>query len=117
MNNASLKNVVTATALSLGIVFAGQAAAEANQEQALSSRAIETQSVSVAYIGSDLNTDEGRAGLYNKIKRAARQVCGPTGAREAGGVRYASRNRQCYEDAMEAALSQVETGQLASLAN
>lgn len=87
------------------------------QEQALSDRTIETQSISIAYNSSDLATDEGRANLYGKIKRAAKAVCGPTGSREAGGLSLASRNRECYQSAMEAALSQVDTGQLVSLAN
>jgi UrcA family protein len=117
MKNASLKTIVTATALSLGVVFASQAGAAAIQEQALSSRLVETQSISIAYAGTDLASDEGRASLLAKIKRAAKEVCGPTGLREAGSLNMASRNRKCYEGAIEAAVSQVETGQVASLAS
>lgn len=117
MKNSALKNVVTATAFSLGIVLAGQAGAEAIREQDLSSRAIETHSISIPYSNTDLATDQGREKLYDRIKRAARQVCGPTGPREAGGLRFASQNHKCYQSAMEAALNQVAGGQLASLAN
>lgn len=117
MKNASVKNIVTATALSLGVLLANQAGAEGIQEQDMSSRVVETHSISVPYTGSDLATDSGRANLYGKIKRAAKQVCGPTDPRQAGGLKLASRNRDCYDSAMEAAISQVETGQLASLAH
>jgi UrcA family protein len=117
MNNASLSKVVSATAFSLAVMLSSQANANATQEQAMSSQMIETQSISIPYADRDLATDTGRANLLGKIKRAAKEVCGPTGSREAGGLRFASRNRECYENAMEAAVSQVETGQLASLAS
>ena len=117
MKNSTFNNVATAAAFSLAVLLSSQAGAEEFQEQALSSRMIETQSISIAYNGSDLATDEGRANLYAKIRRAAKDVCGPTGSREAGGLGIASRNRECYESATEAALSQVDTGQMVSLAN
>lgn len=117
MKNSIFNNVATAAAFSLAVLLSSQAGAEEFQEQALSSRMIETQSISIPYNGSDLATDEGRANLYGKIKRAAKEVCGPMSSREAGGLSIASRNRECYESAMEAALSQVDAGQLVSLAN
>jgi len=117
MKNPIFTNVATAAAFSLAVLLSSQAGAEEIQEQAFSDRMIETQSISIAYNGSDLATDEGRANLYGKIKRAAKAVCGPSGSREAGGLSLASRNRECYQSAMEAALSQVDTGQLVSLAN
>jgi len=117
MKNESLKKLVTATVLSLGVVLASQAGAETMQEQALSARGVESQSISIPYSGKELDTDKGREELYLKIKRAAKQVCGPSDPRQAGGLQLAARNRKCYESAMETALSQVETGQLASLAH
>jgi UrcA family protein len=117
MKNTSLKNVVTASAFSLGILLAGQASAEAIQDQSLSAQYIETQSISIPYTAGDLATNEGRADLYREIKRAAKRVCGPTGAREAGGLKLAARNRQCLENTLATAIGQVETGQLASLSH
>ena len=115
MKSTSSKNVVAATAFSLGILLAGQASAEAIQDQTLSTQYLETQSISIPYTAGDLATIEGRADLYREIKRAAKRVCGPTGAREAGGLKLASRNRQCVENTVATAIGQVETGQLASL--
>lgn len=117
MKNSIFNNAVTAAALSVAVLLSSQAGAEEIQGEAFSSRVIETQSISIPYAGSDLATDKGRANLYGKIKRAAKEVCGPISSREAGGLSIASRNRQCYESAMEAAVSQIETGQLVSLAN
>lgn len=117
MKNTIFTKAVTAAALSVTVLFASQAGAEEAQGQALPSRAIETQSINIAYQGADLASDEGRAKLYGKIKRAAKEVCGPTSSREAGGLSLASRNRQCYESAMQAAINQVEAVQLVSLAN
>ena len=117
MKNSVFNKVVIATAVGTAVLLSGQAAAEEIQEQVWSSRMIETQSIHIAYDGSELTTEKGRANLYSKIRRAAKEVCGPTGSREAGGLKIASRNRQCYDSAMEAAVSQVEAGQLVSLAN
>lgn len=117
MKNFTFNNVVTATAFSLAVGLSSHASAEQIQEQSFSAKMGETQSISIAYGSGDLATDEGRANLYGKIKRAAKEVCGPTGARDAGSLSLASRNRKCIDAAMDAAASQIETRQLASLVN
>ena len=117
MKNTIFTKAVTAAALSTAVLLANQAGAEETLSQALPSQALETQSINIAYQSADLASDEGRAKLYGKIKRAARTVCGPSGSREAGSLSLASRNRQCYDSTMQAAVSQIEAGQLASLAN
>jgi UrcA family protein len=73
----------------------------------------ELQSVSIHYSRAELATDSGRTELYSRIRRAARKVCGPTEPRQAGGLALASRNRSCYQQAMEAAVRQVGAAQLA----
>jgi UrcA family protein len=117
MKNFTFNNVVTATAFSLAVGLSSQASAEQVPEQTFSARVGETQSISIPYANGDLTTDKGRANLFGKIKRAAKEVCGPTGLREAGGLSMAAHNRKCYDAAMDAAVSQVETRQLASLVN
>ena len=76
-----------------------------------------TTSVSINYAESDLATAEGRAALQARIKRAAEKVCGPTGYREAGSLTAASHNRQCVEAGLEAAVNQLDSGQVAALSN
>ena len=75
----------------------------------------EVRSVRVQFARSEMATPEGRAALQQRIEHAARAVCGPLGAREAGGLYMARRNHQCYSDAVDSALSQIEAGELASI--
>jgi UrcA family protein len=75
----------------------------------------ETRSVRIQFTRSALASVEERAALQHRIERAAKHVCGPLGAREAGGLRLAARNRQCFTNAVESALSQLEVEKLAAL--
>ncbi|MEZ5503794.1 MAG: UrcA family protein [Halioglobus sp.] len=78
--------------------------------------AIQTQSISVA--GCQRSADgRGSRELYSRIRSAAEAVCGPANLREAGSLSMASRNRKCYNSAVEEAVSQVQSRQLAALAN
>ena len=112
---ALVSNSVLTAAISLAVIFSTQASAEHAAKAATLEPAAVVQSISIPYAQAELSTDEGRASLYSKIRRAARSVCGPTGAREAGGLSLMSRNRKCYEEAVSAAVSQVGTGQLTAM--
>jgi UrcA family protein len=74
----------------------------------------EVRSVRVQYLSGDITTDEGRVDLQRRISIAAKSVCGPLGARAAGGLRMASRNKRCYDEAVQAALSQIGHRQIAA---
>lgn len=65
---------------------------------------------------ADLNisSPEGQDALYSRISRAAKQVCGPSNRRDAGSLRMARRNRDCYEDALSRALSEVNKSAVAA---
>ncbi|MEM6581621.1 MAG: UrcA family protein [Pseudomonadota bacterium] len=117
MTYSLVKRLVGATAIACSLLISSLASAETAIEQSSQSQAFQTQSISIAYSSAELATAESRAALYNKIKNAAKQVCGPTSAHEAGGLRLASRNRDCYEDTIEQAMDQIGNGQLASLAH
>jgi UrcA family protein len=58
----------------------------------------------------DLATDAGRRVLQSRLTSAARRVCGEPDIRNA---RMASVWRQCYAEALEAALAQVDDERLA----
>ena len=107
--------VLTIASLSIATSFAVPAAAEDTPRAAIPEAGTGIQSISIQYAPAVLSTDEGRANLYGKIKHAAGQVCGPTGLREAGSLAIASRNRKCVEDAMAAAMGQVDSSQLAAI--
>ncbi|MEE4143401.1 MAG: UrcA family protein [Halieaceae bacterium] len=102
-------------AFGIAVSLALPGAAEEAPEAAIPAAGTGIQTISIQYAPAQLNSDEGRAELYGKIRHAAREVCGPTGLLEAGGLRIASRNRKCIEQAMSAAMGQVESNQLAAM--
>ena len=111
------RNVVMAVStLCVAGTFSGHAAAdEQGVASAKSVHGISVQTVSVPYYSAELGDAEGLASLHARIRSAAREVCGPTGLRQAGSLSMSSRNRQCYEDAVDAAVSQIGSGQLAAI--
>lgn len=117
MKNFTLKSILSAAALTLAAGVSLNAAAEGLEETFVGSGASGVQTISLQYLSSDLATDEGRDRLHSRIAKAAREVCGPVGARAAGGLRIASHNKQCAEDAVQAAMSQVDSGQFAANLN
>lgn len=70
----------------------------------------------VSYGDLNLASSQGRAVLARRVEAAARQVCGTTSFRNAGGLRTAAANRRCVGEAIAAALDamDVSTGSLAS---
>ena len=104
----------TIATLGVAISVALPAAAESTPEAAIALAGQAVRSVSILYSPAELSTESGRAELYTSIKRAAREVCGPTGLREAGSLAMASRNRRCAEQAGSDAMAQVNSGRLAS---
>ena len=63
---------------------------------------------SVVYGDLNLASSAGRKVLHRRIEAAARQVCGTTRFRNAGGLRAAAENRRCFARATAEALSAVE---------
>lgn len=74
----------------------------------------EVGEVTVNYADLNLSSPEGQEALYNRIASAARQVCGPTDYRRAGGISYAKSNRQCFADSLSRAMSEIPQAQVAS---
>ena len=117
MKTFAINNVLSVAALSLAVAFSTQAAADEVGETFVRGDQQGMQSVVIQYTASELADEQALQNLYGQIKRAARNVCGPTGLREAGGLQMASRNRACYDEAVSAAVSQVGSAQLASVSN
>ena len=106
---------ILGTVLAGGILAAlsGTVMGDSVDETMVRAGAEEVRSLRVHFIRSEMATAEGMAGLQHRIERAAKEVCGPLGAREAGGLRLAARNYQCYKNAVGSALSQIHAGNLA----
>ena len=115
MKNVTLNKILSATAVSLIAGFSiNTAAAGQLEETFVQPDTAEVESVRVQYLSTDIATDEGRANLQRRISVAAKSVCGPLGAHAAGGLRMASRNKQCYDEAVQAAESQIGLEQFAA---
>jgi UrcA family protein len=109
-----IPGILTIAAFGLATSLAIPVAAEEAPEAATPEAGTGIQSISIQYAPVALSTDSGRAKLYGEIKHAAREVCGPTGLREAGSLTIASRNRKCTEQAVSAAMVQLGSSQLAA---
>lgn len=70
----------------------------------------------VAYGDLNLASTAGQEALQQRIRAAARQVCGTTSYRNAGGLSTAAANRRCIDEAIAEARSaiDVKTRSLAS---
>ena len=73
----------------------------------------EVHSVAVGVADLNLNSPQGQKVLYNRIARAAEQVCGAQDVRRAGDLAQARRNRVCYKDAISRAMSDVNASAVA----
>ena len=115
MKNFTLNKILPATVFSLitGFSMSGAAAGQLEETYVHPDNA-EARSVRVQYQSGDIATDEGRAELQRRISIAAKSVCGPLGAHAAGGLRMASRNKRCYDEAVQAAVSQIGHRQFAA---
>ena len=71
------------------------------------------RTATVSYADLDLNTDKARETLHYRLSYAAHKVCGSTERSDAGSLAQASKNRSCYNDAMDEAMSNVSNGQVA----
>lgn len=69
--------------------------------------AVDETNVKVSY--SDLNVDsrEGAAALYSRLKRASRQACDYRPAHRVMSVREILEARQCYQESLDAAVQGV----------
>jgi UrcA family protein len=66
----------------------------------------------VRYADLDLGTQAGAAALYNRIRRAAEQVCGDTGSRQLAEV---AAVKACEIRAITASVKSVHNAHLASV--
>ncbi|MEQ8262526.1 UrcA family protein [Pseudohaliea sp.] len=97
------KQVVAAIAFS---AIASQAMAEAGPAGAQPAGAGKAQQT-ISYADLNLASETGRDTLARRIESAARQVCGSTSFRSAGGVRQATVSRRCVDEAVAEALTAV----------
>lgn len=112
MKNTLLKSTLSAAAvaLSLGLVTG----AKADQLDETLVAAFSVPSETVTYSRAELTTEAGRETVERRIRRAAKAVCGLQGYRAAGGLSAYTEQKQCFNEAMAQAMSQVGADQVAS---
>jgi UrcA family protein len=98
-NRPPLRWLFAVSALSLGLVA----------EHALAGDPVDAPSVKVSYADLDLSRQQGTEVLYRRIQSAARSVCGRVDSREIARYRLF---RQCYEEAIELALKEINRSNL-----
>ena len=96
------------------IIFAAALAAPLIASAGIKSSNIEEVSVHVSYSGYDLRTAAGKQLIERKIKQAAQEVCGASNYTESRSLKQLTRNKACYEDAVQNAMSGLEKFMAAS---
>ncbi|QIB66252.1 UrcA family protein [Kineobactrum salinum] len=115
MNSSKISTRIGALVFGISTLLTTSAMAEAYTETLVQSQAVAVRSVAVSVADLDLASSEGQDTMYYRLSQAAREVCGPSGYRQAGGARQAARNQACYHQALSDALAQASAGRMASL--
>ena len=106
MKNSTIVRSTALLLLGVLMVSAASALAEPPTDQVV-------LKVSVADL--NLQSDKGLRQLNNRIKRAARNACNYKSLREAGTLRVAQLSKQCVDDALRGAYSQLDSELLARI--
>ena len=69
------------------------------------------RTATVSYADLDLSTNKAQETLRYRLSYAAHKVCGSSRRSAAGSLAQASKNRSCYNSAMDEAMSNVSNAQ------
>lgn len=72
----------------------------------------ETVAETVAFSDLDISSVDDAKVLYDRLKRAARRVCGVESLRLAGTVRILSEQRKCYRETLQNVVASLDEPQL-----
>ena len=114
MMNQVSKKMAAAAAMGLAAFVSFQASAGEFEETYVEGRKLDADYIRIQYSSDALANAAGREELMARIEHAASAVCGPADLREAGSLKLANRNRDCFESAVDDALTQVDAGQVAT---
>jgi UrcA family protein len=98
--------------LLVGVAAGILGAASALAAPASASAGADANSVHVSYRDLNLATDAGNRALYQRITRAARQVCGVGDSRDLAVIAH---SRACERDAVAAAVHTVNSPRLVAI--
>ena len=75
------------------------------------------ESVKVSYADLNLEKQEGAKVLYRRLQQASKQACGYHGLKIAGSVKRMNDMRQCYREALSAAVENFASERLTQIHN
>jgi UrcA family protein len=65
-------------------------------------------SIKVPVADLNLSNKNGVEKLYQRLQTAARQICGSRDYRTAGSLRQSRLNQQCYVEALDSAVNEID---------
>ena len=68
---------------------------------------VSTETVRVPVSETVVHSDKAQTVLMARLKRAAKQVCGTTHRTNAGSLTQVMKNRACYQQSLDSALSEA----------
>lgn len=114
MQSSIKKYIATLAFGACSTVAFAATAATAHEDTLVLAKGMEAASVRVELSDLNLDTAQGQQVLHQRISAAAREVCGSTDYRAAGGLRQAANNRACHASAFAEAVSQVGAERVAA---
>ncbi len=114
MKNTVIKSTLSVLAVTVSIGVMATAKAEQVDETLVKGEALRTETVT--FSRAELATEDGREAFEYRVRHAAEKVCGSVSYREVGSLAIYTRNKECYNQAIADALSQVDRNQVASTA-
>lgn len=115
MNKFAIKGTLSAAAVALSLGMVMNAKAEQVGETLVQGTAMPSETIS--FSRAELSTEASRAALEYRIREAAEQVCGSVSYRQAGNLGEYTKRKDCYDQAVSQAMSQIGADQIASTAN
>ena len=111
MNNVTKTICAAVFGITAGI--STMATAGSTNETVVTTSAEGFRTATVSYADLDLNNADARQTLNFRISSAAEKVCGSLNRSSAGSLAQASKNRSCYNSAMDEAMRNLSAGQVA----
>lgn len=116
MNTIAIKSIFSAAALTLAAGISMNATAEQEVGETLvQGESVHSQAVS--FSRAELATEEGRSAVEHRVREAAEDVCGPMDYHRAGGLAGVVESKECYNNAVAQAMSQIDATQVASVSH
>lgn len=104
---SAVKRTFTATVMASAVALSISTSHAASVTAVTASAVTERQSVVVAFDDLDLSSPKAQETLFNRLRSAAKAVCGSRNPHTAGGLTQALRNGDCYNAALSKALAAV----------